>query len=186
MYDIKQIKLDLKNILSDYRYQHSLMVANEAKKLANYYKIDSNKAYVAGLLHDIAKEFSEEENEKYIKKYNIDSKYTSIDLRAAIHSYIGAYYAYEKYNIDLDIMHSIMYHTLGSPNMNNFDKIILISDKLGRNNKDYELEKLAYDNLDKAIIYIFEKQKNKLKEKGKDLHEDSLMLLNKLDDKKVN
>ena len=180
MYDIKRIESDLKDILSDYRYQHSIMVANEAKKLAIHYNLDNNKAFVAGLLHDIAKEFSDEEIDYYIKKYNIDSNYTSLDLRPAIHSYIGAYYAKEKYNIDSEIMYAIMYHTLGSPNMSDFDKIILIADKLGRNNKDNILEKIAYESIDKAIIYIFEYQKNKLRNKGKKLHMDSLMLLNTL------
>ena len=71
MYNIEQIKNDLKNNLSQFRYEHSILVAEEAKKLANHYNIDEEKAYIAGLVHDIAKEFSDDENSKWIKKYII-------------------------------------------------------------------------------------------------------------------
>ena len=62
MTNICEIKNYLKSTLSDFRYEHSLMVANEAKKLAMHYNLDLDKAYIAGLVHDIAKEFSDEEN----------------------------------------------------------------------------------------------------------------------------
>ena len=71
MYDIEKIKNDLKNNLSQFRFEHSLLVADEAKKLALHYNYDSEKAYVAGLVHDIAKEFDDFENDKWIKKYNL-------------------------------------------------------------------------------------------------------------------
>ena len=65
MYTIEQIKKDLKKYLSEIRYEHSILVAEEAKKLAKYYNENEEKAYIAGLVHDIAKEFSDEENEKW-------------------------------------------------------------------------------------------------------------------------
>ena len=177
MYDIEQIKRDLKNNLSEYRYEHSLLVAQEAKSLAHHYNLDENKAYVAGLLHDIAKEFSDEDNKIYIDKYKINSKYTTEELKPAIHSYIGAYYAEEKYGIDEEMKKSIMYHTLGHPDMDKFAKIILIADKLGRSNKDIKLDSIAYENIDKAVLYILEYQKNKLESNGKEIHEDTTDLI---------
>ena len=39
MYSIEKIKTDLKDRVSEYRYEHSLMVADEAKKLAKKYKL---------------------------------------------------------------------------------------------------------------------------------------------------
>ena len=68
MWDIDKIDSDVKSMLSSYRYQHSVMVAKCAKDLALIYNIDTNKAYIAGLLHDIAKEFNDEENQYYIDK----------------------------------------------------------------------------------------------------------------------
>ena len=56
--EIKNIKEELKKHLSPYRYDHSLRVAETAKSLAKHYHIDEPKAYITGLLHDIAKELS--------------------------------------------------------------------------------------------------------------------------------
>ena len=60
MHNIEKINEYLKNNLSEYRYEHSLLVANEAKLLAHHYNYNEDKTYLAGLVHDIAKEFTEE------------------------------------------------------------------------------------------------------------------------------
>ena len=49
---------DLKNILSEKRYTHSLGVMKEAKLLAKIYGIDEETARLTGLAHDIAKEMT--------------------------------------------------------------------------------------------------------------------------------
>lgn len=53
MYNIEKIKNDIKNNLSEFRYEHSLLVATCALSLARHYNLDEDKAYVAGLIHDI-------------------------------------------------------------------------------------------------------------------------------------
>ena len=52
---IEKIKKDLKNMLSEYRYNHSIGVMNKAIELAKIYGVDEDKAALAGLTHDIAK-----------------------------------------------------------------------------------------------------------------------------------
>lgn len=177
MYNIDEIKNYLKNTLNDKRYNHSLLVADSCKSLAHHYNIDEDKAYVAGLVHDICKCFSDEENEYYVNKYNIDKKYLTNDLKPVLHGIIGAYFVKEKYNMDDEICNAVKYHTLGNPNMTLFDKIILVSDKIGRTNPDEYLIKLAYKNIDEALIYILEKQERKLQNEGRNMHEDSIKLL---------
>ena len=61
MVKIDLIKEDLKKNLKKSRYEHSLSVANTAKKLARIYGVDEDKAYVAGLVHDCAKYANGEE-----------------------------------------------------------------------------------------------------------------------------
>ena len=68
----ERIKDRLKQMLSEKRYEHSLSVANEAVKLAKVYAADTSKAYIAGLLHDMAKELKENDKLKYCKIYNIE------------------------------------------------------------------------------------------------------------------
>ncbi len=53
MFDVDGIKTLLHSRLSKKRYNHSLNVAAEARKLAFRYGVDPDLAYAAGLLHDI-------------------------------------------------------------------------------------------------------------------------------------
>ena len=46
------IKL-LRSKLDDFRFEHSIAVAQKAAELAKLYGADTEKAYFAGLLHDI-------------------------------------------------------------------------------------------------------------------------------------
>ena len=66
--DIETIKGELKKSLSPKRYNHSILVAEKAKSLAKHYHINEEKAYITGLIHDIAKELTEEENIYWIEK----------------------------------------------------------------------------------------------------------------------
>lgn len=180
MYNIDEIKNNLKNTLDDRRYNHSLLVAESCKFLAKHYNLNEDKAYIAGLVHDICKCFSDDQNKYYVNKYNIDKIYLTSNLKPVLHGIIGAYYVKEKYNMDDEISNAIKYHTLGNPNMTLFDKIVLVSDKIGRTNPDQELINLAYKNIDDALIYIFKKQEKKLHAEGKIMHKDTIELLKKL------
>lgn len=180
MYSVEELKKDLKELLSDFRYNHSLLVADCAKNLAIYYNLDSDKAYITGLVHDISKEFDNDKNKYYVDKYNIDNKYLD-ELKPVLHSLVGAYYIKEKYDMDDEICNAVKYHTLGNINMTLFDKIILVSDKLGRENKDLELEKIAYENIDKALLVILKRQKDKLSKIGKEIHPDTKELLKNIE-----
>lgn len=181
MYNIDRIKEDLKQKLSEYRYNHSLNVANVCMELAKIYGIDKEKAYLTGLVHDIAKEFTKEENEYYQKKYkllNFDEEYKRI-----IHSYVGAAYLKEKYNIDNEIYNAVKKHTIASLDMTMLDKILFVADKI-EPGKDYpgidKERELAKENIDKALILCLENNYKKLTSKGKKMHPTSLKVLNYL------
>lgn len=189
MNQIKKIKEDLKNSLSEYRYEHSILVADEAKKLANRYNVDERKAYIAGLVHDIAKEFDDEENIAWIKKYKLNNELFLPEYKKIIHADIGAVVVKEKYNLDEEISNAVLYHTIGSINMTLLDKIIFVSDKVARKTKNEELDKIrdaAYENIDKALYLLLMKQKNKLEKENKRMHPNSIKLLQNLMQKDKN
>lgn len=180
MYDVEQIKKDLKNILSEFRYEHSLMVATEAKQLAKHYHVDEEKAYIAGLVHDIAKEFSNEENNKWIDKYQLSKEIISSEFSKVLHAEIGAFVVEERYHLDKEISNAVRYHAIGHVPMTTLEKIIFIADKIGRKTTtpDIGQEKtLAYENLDKALIHYLLRQKKELEDKGRTFHPTSLKLL---------
>lgn len=180
---LKQINQDLKNKLSFFRYQHSLMVAKVAKKLAKRYDYDLKKAYLAGLVHDVAKEFSALENEKWIKIGKLSKKLLKQEFKDIIHADIGAIYIKEVYNLDQDICRAVKYHTIGNCSMDFLAKIIFIADKIGRKNISKELQKikkLAYKDMNLAVEKYLLYQKGKLESQGKQLHQESIQLLKQL------
>lgn len=100
MQNIENIKNDLKNELSEKRYLHSIGTMKEAKKLAEFYGLDEEKAEMAGLIHDIAKEMPDEEKIEYTKQHNIEVDEIERKNIGLLHAKIAANIAKEKYNFD--------------------------------------------------------------------------------------
>ena len=61
MWGNEEIKEYLKNNLKPKRYNHVLGVCSTAIKLAKLYNVDENKAMIAALAHDVAKNLTKEE-----------------------------------------------------------------------------------------------------------------------------
>lgn len=181
--NINKIDTYLKENLSKKRYEHSLLVAKEAKSLAKIYHVDEEKAYLAGLIHDIAKELSEEENNYWIKKGNLADDLKNENYKKIRHADIGALIAKEKYNLDNDICNAIKYHTIGNKNMDTLAKIIYIADKIGRKEIPKELipiKDLVKKDLNAALIYFIEKQNKNLISKNITPHKNTEELLQTL------
>ena len=181
--NINKIDTYLKENLSKKRYEHSLLVAKEAKSLAKIYHVDEEKAYLAGLIHDIAKELSEDENNYWIKKGNLADDLKKENYKKIRHADIGALIAKEKYNLDNDICNAIKYHTIGNKNMDTLAKIIYIADKIGRKEIPKELipiKDLAKKDLNAALMYFIEKQNKNLISKNITPHKNTEELLQTL------
>ena len=184
MYNIEQIKKDLKNNLSEFRYKHSILVAEESKKLACHYNIDEEKAYISGLVHDIAKEFTDEENAKWIETYNLSGDICLPEYKNVIHSFIGAFVIKQLYGMDEEICNAVKYHTIGNIQMSKLEKIIFVADKIARKISNPiidEERRLAYQNIDKALELCLKVQKSNLEKKGLRLHDTTLKLLKSLE-----
>lgn len=183
MQNIENIKNDLKNELSEKRYLHSIGTMKEAKKLAEFYGLDEEKAEMAGLIHDIAKEMPDEEKIEYTKQHNIEVDEIERKNIGLLHAKIAANIAKEKYNFDKKIQQAIEYHTTGNPNMNLFDKIIFVADKIEETRSYPDLNvvrELAYENIDKCVVYIIEFAVKKTRERGEEPHFNSILTLEKL------
>ena len=74
MKTIDYIQNWLSENLSEKRYNHSLGCAKCAQKLAKIYHLDEDKAFLAGLIHDCAKNIEAEESLKIIKHYLSNKK----------------------------------------------------------------------------------------------------------------
>lgn len=181
---IEKIKNDLKEKVNEKRYNHSLLVAKEAKKLALRYNEDERKAYVTGLAHDIAKDFSDEENKYFAEKYNLPKEIFNPKYHNILHSDIGAVACKEWYGFTDEMSDAIKYHTVANENMTTFEKIIFLADKIGRKNIPEDianLPRLAYINLDEATLYFLKKQIVDLERRGLEISPITLKLIEHLE-----
>lgn len=182
---IEKIETDLKEILSEKRYNHSISVMNMAEELARIYGVDVVDAKIAGLLHDNAKEMSEEEMLKYAEKNNIEVTEFEMLNAKILHGKIGADIARKKYGISEQIAKAIEYHTTTNPEMDILAKIIYISDKIELTRKieafDLDAErKLAKEDLDKTLLLIIDNTTKYLIDNNKMIAVESIETRNKL------
>ncbi len=186
MSDYETVDKKVKELVKATRYEHSVLVSLEAEKLARHYGIDSEKAKLTGLAHDIAKDFSDQENEEWITRYNLDKDLLRSNYRKMIHADVGALVCKEWFNFSDDMCLAIKYHTVANDVMSMLDKIIFIADKIGRKDIPEDLmnlKTLAYENIDKAMIFFLEREEVYLKKNGGDLLPQTKILLKELKEK---
>lgn len=186
---IIKINKDLKEVLSEKRYNHSIGVMKKAEELAKIHGENINKAKLVGLAHDIGKELSEDEMIQYTKENNIEvDEIEKINI-GLLHAKIGADICSKKYGFSIDMQNAIKYHTVGNLNMDLLSKIIFVADKIedGRNYKDEDKSKdlklareIAITNIDKALLFEIDCSIKYTIQKGKLIHPDSILIRNKL------
>lgn len=136
--DYTEILKWLKENLNEKRYIHTLGTADCAKELAQKFGLDSEKAYLAGLLHDCAKCFSNEKLLDIIHQH-LDVEECEMLNYKTLHAPVSAYIAEKEFKItDKEILSAIRWHTLGRLDMTDFEKIVFIADKIEPNTRDKE------------------------------------------------
>lgn len=128
MYKEEEVLKDIRERLSDFRYIHSLEVAKSARMLAERYGEDPEKAYIAGLSHDVLKELSREEYFEFFKSENITLSPVEEVTPNLWHAIAGARYLEKNYGFDEDIISAVRYHTTGKEEMTLLQKIIFTAD----------------------------------------------------------
>lgn len=183
METIEKIQADLKTILSEKRYNHSLGVMKKAGELAKQYGENSYTAALVGLAHDIGKEIPNEEKLKYVKENNIKIDEIEKNSIGLLHAKIGADITKKKYNFTEDMQKAIKYHTVADPDMNLLAKIIFVADKIEENRnyeKVEELRKMAEINIDNCILEILNYTIKENINKERLVHPNSILTRNKL------
>ncbi|HSA06030.1 MAG TPA: bis(5'-nucleosyl)-tetraphosphatase (symmetrical) YqeK [Candidatus Gastranaerophilales bacterium] len=156
---LEKTKAWIKTRLGEEKYLHSLGAEETAKELAFIFGIDQEKASLAGLIHDNAKEIPYEEMLIYIKNNNLNIEESIKTNRKILHAYLGAYMAQKELGItDQEILDAIKYHTTGKPDMTLFEKIIFLADKIEANTRNLDFRDKILNilketnNIDKATL----------------------------------
>ena len=180
----EQMKKELKMLLCSEKYKHSLGVGQAAIKLSEIFGYNPQKAYIAGLLHDCAKNFTEDKALKLCNDFCIVvDDITKIEVRL-LHAPLGAEIARQEFGIDdEDILDAIRYHTVRRVKMTLLTKIIYLADYIELERRFAGVEKLrelAYEtkDLDKAILFGIERTIKRVLDKGRLLHPDTIAARN--------
>lgn len=140
--------------LNPRRVPHVMGCAGEAVRLAKRWGADPVEAETAGILHDITKKCTVQEQLLLCDKYGmiIDMSVPGIDK--TLHQVTGAAVAYGQYGVSEEVRDAIRWHTTGKPDMTLLEKIIYLADYIEptRNFDGVEpLRKLCYEDIDAAM-----------------------------------
>ena len=146
----------VRRTLSPKRFLHTMNVKKLAVRMAQHYGVDTEKAALAAVLHDSAKELPRTELLQIMQDNAIIKKGTQNRPEPVWHGICAAILAKTQWNVqDEEILSAIACHTTGKENMSKLDKILFLADMTSAE-RDYpgveELRSLEMQNLDKATI----------------------------------
>ncbi len=172
----------IKERLTEKRFNHSLEVAKSARYLAEKYGADKEKAYTAGLLHDIFKDTPTDKQFAYIALNNIPLIKCEVNAPKLFHAICGAHYIEHTLGIkDKDIIDAVRYHTTGKENMTLFQKVLFIADFISAD-RDYDgieiMREKADISLDEAIFEGLSFTIKDLISMGRAVHPDTIHAYN--------
>ena len=181
----EEMRALLEKSLKPSRYQHSLGVAETAVFLAQRFGVNEEQAKVAGLLHDCAREFRNEDLIAEAEKRLIMVGNIERQMPLLLHAYVGSRLVTEKYGVsDHAIEQAIWRHTVGGAKMTKLDKIIWFADMI-EPNRDYpgveELRSLAKTaTLDDMVLAGLTQSITFVLQKGGLIHPDTVIARNEI------
>ena len=169
----KEAKELVRSRLSDKRYEHTLNVKKMAVKLAKRYGADKDKAALAALLHDSAKEISKDEMRAIMREYPQYAEGGEERPTPVWHGVCAAILARTQWGVtDEAVLSAIACHTAGKPGMSKLDKIVYLADMTSKE-RDWpgvgKLRKLELKDLDAAMLVALERTNEFVRSQGKPL-----------------
>lgn len=175
---------EIKKRLSEYRFYHSLNVADEAKRLAKKYGADEEKAFTAGLIHDIMKDTDYSVQKEIIEKYSGKMTETELANPRIWHAVSGeAFLRHELHVTDEEILSAVRYHTTGKAGMSLLEKVVYIADYTSaeRNYPDVDvIRQKAENSLEEAMLYGLQFTITENVKKAGVMHPDSISAYNEV------
>ncbi len=141
-------------LLAPKRVPHVMGCEQEAVRLAERWGEDVYSAAVAGILHDITKKCSGNEQLLLCEKYGTVTDALELEAPKLLHAKTGADMAWAEFGVSPEVREAIRWHTTGRADMTMLEKIIYMADYM-EPNRDFEgvdeLRKLAYEDIDQAL-----------------------------------
>lgn len=142
--------------VSEKRFKHILGVEKAALELAELYDYNKDKAGLAALLHDYAKEYPDSVFLDLIDQHHLDPSLKKWNNNIW-HGVVGRFIISNDFQLtDEEILRAIEIHTVGSAEMSQLDKILYVADYIEAG-RDFplvkEARKIVRESLDKAVAF---------------------------------
>ena len=180
MIKYEELYKEVKENLSEKRFKHSEGVVKRAIEYAKVYNVDIETVKLVAISHDIAKELSEEEIEKYIKEYNIEIDEVEKRNNNLLHAKIGSFICKNKYGFTQDMVNAVRFHTTGRENMTILEKVIYLADATEENRKycsSFYVDLIKKD-IDDGMFEVAKWVINSLLERNMVIHLDTIKCYN--------
>mgnify|MGYP002678549186 FL=1 len=169
----KQAKELVRSRLSDKRYEHTLNVRKMAVKLAKHHDADEDRAALAALLHDAAKEISKDEMRAIMKAHPEYAEGGEERPTPVWHGVCASILARTEWGVkDEAVLSAIACHTAGKPGMSKLDKILYLAD-MSSAERDWpgvnKLRKLERKDLNAAMLMALKQTNDFVLSQGKPL-----------------
>jgi len=171
--------------LSKERYEHTLRVADTAEDLALVHDLEADRARLAALLHDAARERGPEEFLKLADKWRLQVGDPERQSPKLLHGPVAAELARRELGIDDgEVLEAVRAHTTGKPGMGPLALVLYVADKI-EPARDYpsvgRLRRLAREDLHGAAAESLSRAIAHNVERGKATHPASLKMLDWLE-----
>ena len=176
--------------MSDFRYRHTLSVANECKKLAIMLSTDPDPIVKAAYLHDITKEMPENEQIALCKAYGTYLDGDTLNSPKTLHSFSAPALIMRDFPeyADQTVLSAVRYHTTGRADMTLAEKILYLADYI-EPTREYddctEVRICFYNNpnspeeaLDEAILLSLKITVRQLLDDGRAIHPQTINAYN--------
>ena len=163
--------------LDDYRVAHVAGCESEAVRLAGHWGEDSELAAEAGILHDITKRCSFDQQLQLCEKYGIINDNSELSNPKLLHAKTGAALARDLFGVSDTVYEAIRWHTTGKKDMSLFEKILYLADYI-EPTRDFEgidaLRELAFSDLDGAMALGLGMTIDEIRRSGREPYHDTL------------
>ena len=163
--------------LDEHRVAHVAGCESEAVRLAMHWGEDPELAAEAGILHDITKSLSYDEQLQLCEKYGIINNNSELEAPKLLHAKTGAAMARELFGVSDTVYEAIRWHTTGKPDMSLFEKILYLADYI-EPTRDFEgideLRELAFSDLDGAMVLGLGMTIDEIRRSGREPYVDTL------------
>ena len=168
------LKKRIAGVMKEKRLRHSVGVAVAAEKLANRYGIDPEQAWVAGLVHDFARDLPPERLIALAQQHNLVTHEIELLAPELLNAPVGALLVNQQLGLaGHELLAAIANHTLGSPQMSTMEKIIFLADLIeeGRDFPEVDhLREIVQRDLQEAMLWALDRTINYVIAKRQLLH----------------